>query len=80
MLQKRTKWLTPHRNFRVGDLVLVREKDAPRHSWEMAIIREVHANKDDGLVRRVTLKQANYKKQDLVRDVRSICLLEAAPE
>jgi hypothetical protein len=78
MLQKRAKWLTPHRNHQVGDLVLIQNKDAPRHQWKMALVKQVHPNKEDNLVRRVTLRQA--EGQDLIRDVRYICLLEASPE
>ena len=78
LLQKRSKWLQPHRNFQVNDLVLIKEKDAPRYRWRLGMVSEVHPNKTDGLVRRVTLRQAYG--QNLVRDVRSICLLEASPE
>ena len=88
MLQKRAKWLRPHRNFRVGDIVLLQDKDAPRYRWRRAWVSEVHPNKTDGLVRRVTLqpvtKEASLKpakrERPLVRDVRYICLLEASPE
>ena len=78
MLQKRAKWFHPRRNFRENDLVLVKDKDLPRYRWKLAIVTEVHPNKIDGLVRRVTLRQAWGKS--LVRDVRSICLLEASAE
>ena len=78
VLQKQTKWFKPHRNFRVGDLVLIQDKDAPRHSWRKALITRVHPNQVDGLVRRVTLKQATGTTID--RDIRYICLLEASPE
>ena len=78
VLQKRAKWLQPHRNFRVNDLVLIKEKNLPRNRWRMGFISDVHPNKTDGLVRRVTLLLK--KGQKLVRDVREICLLEASPE
>ena len=78
LLQKQTKWFSPHRNFRVGDLVLIQDKEAPRHSWRKALVEKVHPNATDGLVRRVTLRQASGT--ELERDVRYICLLEASPE
>ena len=78
MLQKRTKWLQPQRNFRVNDLVLLQDKNAPRYQWRLALVESVQPNQADGRVRRVTLKLA--KGQRLRRDVRSICLLEASPE
>ena len=88
MLQKRAKWHTPHRNFRVGDIVLIQDKDAPRNQWRKAWIREVHPNAVDSLVRRVTLQPVRREstrlstnpERPLIRDVRSICLLEASPE
>ena len=88
LLQKRAKWLKPHRNFRVGDIVLIQDKDAPRYQWRKAWVSEVHPNKADGLVRRVTLQPVRReatlkpakKERPLVRDVRYICLLEASPE
>ena len=88
LLQKRSKWLQPHRNFRVNDLVLIQDKDAPRHQWRMARITQVHPNQTDGLVRRVTLQPGTRaatlkpvkKDRPLERDVRYICLLEASPE
>ena len=88
LLQKRAKWLRPHRNFQVGDIVLLQDKDAPRYQWKRAWVSEVHPNTTDGLVRRVTLqpvtKEASVKpskkERPLIRDVRYICLLEASPE
>ena len=76
MLQKRTKWHRPHRNFAVGDLVLIQDRNAPRYCWRLALVERTEANSVDGLVRKVHLRQAFGRP--LTRDVRSICLLEAA--
>ena len=72
-LQRRQKWLTPHTNFAVNDLVLMVGEDSPRNDWPKAIITEVmpHA---DGKVRRVKIRAANGKTY--VRDVRKLCRLE----
>jgi hypothetical protein len=78
MLQKRAKWLQPERNFQVGDLVLIRDKDMPRNRWRKGLVAEVHPNQVDGLVRRVTVRQPTG--QMLNRDVRYLCLLEASPQ
>lgn len=78
MLQKRVKWFHPKRNFKVGDLVHVEDKTAPRMQWPLALITEVFPNSSDGLVRRVMLRFPSGK--ELRRDVRHICLLEAAVE
>ena len=75
-LQKRAKWLHPKRNFRVGDLVLIQDRDAPRHRWKLGLVELAQPNAIDGLVRKVRIRQA--KGQPLDRDVRYICLLEAA--
>ena len=76
MLQKRVKWLHPQRNFRINDLVLIKDKDAPRYQWRLGLVTEVHPSKKDGLIRTVTVRQAHG--QPLIRDVRYLCLLEAA--
>ena len=56
----------------------MQDKDAPRYDWKLALVDEVYPNAIDGLVRKVTLRFATG--QLLLRDVRSICLLEASPE
>ena len=48
--------------------------DAPRGHWPKAIVEEVYPDRD-GLVRRARLRTASTT---LLRDVRKICLLEAA--
>ena len=78
MLQKRDKWLHPKRNFQINDLVLIKDKDAKRYKWRLGLVSEVHPSKKDGLVRTVTVKQAYGKP--LIRDIRSLCFLEAFPE
>ena len=78
MLQKRDKWLHPKRNFQINDFVLIRDKDAKRYKWRLGLVSEVHPSKKDGLVRTVTVKQAYGKP--LIRDIRSLCFLEAFPE
>ena len=78
LLQKRTAWFSPHRNFAVGDLVLMQEKGTPRGQWPLALITEVFPHSVDNLVRRVKLRFATGN--ELLRDVRSICLLEAVAE
>ena len=74
LLQQRWKWLKPVRNLCVGDIVLIVNYDAPRGHWSKAIVEEVYPDRD-GLVRRARLCTASTT---LLRDVRKICLLEAA--
>ena len=71
-LQERQKWLQRKANLKVGDLVLVADKNIPRGQWPKALVTEVFPDADS-VVRRVTVKTANGTYQ---RDVRQICLLE----
>lgn len=71
-LQERQKWLDKKPNFRVGDLVLMADKNAPRGQWPKAIVEETFPDTDN-VVRRVTVRTADAVYQ---RDVRKICLLE----
>lgn len=54
-LINRSKWLTQHRNFRVGDLVVVKEENLPPLKWKLGRIQEV-VTSEDGLVRSVFVK------------------------
>ena len=77
LLQKRPRGLQIEKNFAVGDLVLIKDKDAPRYTWKRGRVIAVYRNSVDGLVRRVRLRLANRTERD--RDIRYICHLEAAP-
>ena len=54
-LQERQKWTSKRRNFRVDDIVLLKQSDIPRNQWSMGRITDVN-NDQKGLVRSVTLK------------------------
>ena len=54
-LQLRNKWNDEKRNFRVGDIVLLRDGNVPRQQWPMGRITQVFPS-EDGLVRSVELK------------------------
>ena len=70
-LQVRQKWLTPKRNLRVGDIVLMCS-DTPRYQWPLGIIVDTYPGRD-GYVRSVKVK-TNSGVFD--RPVTKICLLE----
>ena len=53
-LTRRDKWTVKQRNVKIGDLVIVREKNLPRCDWRVAVVRETRPGKD-GLVRRVVV-------------------------
>ena len=52
-LQDRQKWKTPLRNFRVGDIVILKE-DTQRNDWRLAKVIKVYKD-DKGYVRTVQL-------------------------
>ena len=57
-LQQRQKWEKEKPNLKRGDIVLVKESDTNRNHWPLGKIEEVMPS-DDGLVRKVKLRQAN---------------------
>ena len=73
-LQVRQKWLKPMRNLKVGDIVLVIDDGQKRDAWPKARVEEVFPGKD-GHVRSARIRTMT---SSLVRDVRKLCLLEAA--
>ncbi|XP_064622140.1 uncharacterized protein LOC135484496 [Lineus longissimus] len=72
MLTVRRKWLKEERNLAEGDLVIVRENNLLRGSWEMARVVETYPG-NDGRVRSVMVKTP---KATYVRPVARIALLE----
>ena len=54
-LTERRKWLRPSESIKVGDLVLLREKNSRRNQWPRAMVIEVKKS-DDGLVRSATIE------------------------
>ncbi|XP_059825153.1 uncharacterized protein LOC132393775 [Hypanus sabinus] len=55
LLQQRQKWTEPRRNLQVGDLVLLRDKQATRNSWLTARITATFPSEDEH-VRKIELK------------------------
>ena len=72
LLQTRQKWLTPKRNVKLGDIVLIVDQDSPRGSWPMAKVIETFPDKW-GFVRRAKLQTAT--RTVLERPVQKMCLL-----
>eukprot|EP00794_Sanderia_malayensis_P019621 gene19621-biopygen13890 len=75
-LQQRQKWLTPKRNLRENDIVLIVEKPLPRGAWRLGRVIDVHIGRD-GLVRSAKVKTS---QSELVRPVDKLCLLEGSAE
>ena len=77
LLQLRSKWHKPQRNLQVGDLVLLVNEHVKRRvwgQWSKALVEETFPG-TDGVVREVRIRTST---SSYVRDVRSLCLLEAA--
>ena len=71
-LQERQKWLQPKPNFKVGDLVLLADKNLPRGQWPKALIEQTFPD-SEGMVFQVVIRKANGVHH---RDVCKLCLLE----
>ena len=75
-LQERQKWCNTKRVVQVGDIVLVKDENAPRSRWIMG--RVVVTDEDKrGLVRSVTIKTP---VSDLRRPIHKLVLLLAKEE
>lgn len=77
-MQSRPKWARQQTNYKVNELVMIRDERLPPNQWLMARIVEMHPGKDN-IVRVVTLKTKNGL---LKRPIVKICRLPiaAAPE
>ncbi|XP_043494166.1 uncharacterized protein LOC122519065 [Polistes fuscatus] len=73
-LQCREKWRDPCENFKVGQLVLVRDDRYPPSKWPLGRVTEVHPG-PDGLVGVVTVKTATSSRQ---RHIARLCPLRLA--
>jgi len=71
-LNYRSKWNKPTRNFKIGDIILLKTEYTPRAHWPLAKVIEVYPGKD-GYIRSVKIKLADTT---LVRPVNKLCLLE----
>ncbi|GFU77371.1 DUF1758 domain-containing protein [Trichonephila clavipes] len=62
-LQNRTKWKSPNNNFKVGEIVIIKEDNIPPATWPLGKSGETHPGKD-GVVRVVTLKLLKVDLKD----------------
>ena len=74
-LNKRQKWCTPKRNVKVGDIVLVHDKDSIRSEWPLAKVIEVSEG-SDGLIRRVKVKTGTSRLDNHGKRTSSLSVLE----
>ncbi|XP_074659583.1 uncharacterized protein LOC141912256 [Tubulanus polymorphus] len=72
-LTMRSKWLENTENVKLGDLVLIKDKDIPRGQWPLGRIIEVYPSPNDGRIRSVKVKTSS---SEYVRPVVKLCVLE----
>ena len=78
-LQERQKWTSKRRNFRVDDIVLLKQSDVPRNQWSMGKVIDIN-NDRKGFVQSVTLKISERagnenSKRKLEQPIEKIVLL-----
>ncbi|GFY69848.1 DUF5641 domain-containing protein [Trichonephila inaurata madagascariensis] len=64
-LQNITKWEFPNNNFKVGEIVIIKEDNIPQATWTLGKIIETHLGKD-GVVRVVTFRTAKVLKDQFI--------------
>ena len=77
-LQNRQKWVGEKRNFRINDIVLVKDENLSRNQWPLARVVKVFVSRDN-LVRRVQLLIPT-SKSELQRPIHKLVLLVAADD
>ena len=74
-LQSRRKWKCEQANLKVGDIVLMRDKEAHRNAWPMGMVVTVFPGEDDR-VRKVEVKTTREgKTSTYIRPVTELVLL-----
>ena len=66
LLQPRRKWKNPTPNLKEGDVVLLRDKEAPRNEWPLARVQSAQPDRD-GKVRKVTVVTAREGARNVYR-------------
>ncbi|XP_051934866.1 uncharacterized protein LOC127609150 [Hippocampus zosterae] len=74
-LQSRRKWHTARRNIQPGDIVLLKQNQAPRNEWTMAVITATFPS-DDGRVRKVEVRTSSQGvSKTFLRPVSDVVML-----
>ena len=69
------EWQEPSRNLAPGDVVVVRDKQAPRNDWPMGVVSKTFASSDE-LVRKCEVRMVrNGKTVSFTRPVTELVLL-----
>lgn len=74
-LQSRRKWVGAHRNLQQGDVVLLKDSQAARNEWPLALVTTTYPSQD-GKVRKVEVKTAAQGiPKTFLRPVSAVLLL-----
>lgn len=74
-LQSRRKWVGEHRNLQQGDVVLLKDSQAARNEWPLALVTATYPSQD-GKVRKVEVKTAAQgTPKTFLRPVSAVVLL-----
>lgn len=72
-LQPRQKWVSQTRNMKVGDIVIVEDKNTPRNRWQLARISQTIVD-HDGRVRKVKINMSSTLDKRGKRTGPVVCL------
>lgn len=72
-LQPRQKWVSHTRNMKVGDIVIVEDKNTPRNRWQLARISQTIVD-HDGRVRKVKINMSSTLDKRGKRTGPVVCL------
>lgn len=75
-LQRRDKWAVEMENIKVGDIVLMRDKDRPPCNWPIAVVIAVTPGRDQ-LIREVRIRTEN---SEYTRPIHELCKLPTEPD
>lgn len=74
-LQPRRKWRTARRNLQTGDIVLLKQSQAPRNEWPMGLVTSALPS-SDGQVRKIEVRTTSQGKvKTFLRPVSDVVLL-----
>ena len=74
-LQLRKKWVKPQLNMLLGDIVVLKDENAPRNMWKLARVEDVFTS-EDGLVRKMKLAIATRSLDKRGRRIDAVHYLE----
>ena len=74
-LQFRQKWVQPHRNVNVNDIVLIKDYSLPRNQWSLGKVIEVKPD-DIGIVRKIRIQVSDCNLDNRGKRKNSVRYLE----